>query len=44
MPEGEKKELVINTGPIIALVAAMGDLGILQNLYSRVVVPQKVCE
>ena len=44
MPEKGKKELVINTGPIIALVAALGDLSILKSLYSRVVVPYKVCQ
>lgn len=35
-------ELVINTGPIIALTAAMGDLGILDRSYERVLVPAEV--
>ena len=38
----EQKEIVINTGPLIALVAATGDLAILRGLYSRVVVPYEV--
>jgi len=36
-------ELVINTGPIIALVAALGDLCVLQ-IYRRVWAPLEVCE
>lgn len=39
----ERKELVINTGPLLALVAATGDLAILRGLYSRIVVPFEVC-
>ena len=39
----EAKEIVMNTGPIIALVAALGDLSVLQSLYSRVLVPYEVC-
>lgn len=35
--------LVVNTGPLIALVAAVGDLRVLQHLYRRVIVPQEVC-
>jgi len=35
-------ELVINTGPIISLVAAMGNLTLLDQLYERVVVPHEV--
>lgn len=37
-------EIVINTGPIIALVAAWGDLTILKNLYDRVLVPYEVAQ
>jgi len=37
------KELIINTGPIIALVAALGDLRVLQ-IYRRVWAPLEVCE
>ena len=36
------KELVINTGPIIALVAALGDLRVLESLYQRALVPLEV--
>ena len=36
------QRLVINTGPIIAIVAAMGDLDVLQ-LYREVCVPFEVC-
>lgn len=43
MPEGTT-ELVINTGPIIALVAATGDLMLLDHLYERVVVPREVAD
>lgn len=39
----ELKEIVINTGPLIALVAATGDLEVLHGLYSRIVVPFEVC-
>jgi predicted nucleic acid-binding protein len=35
--------LVINTGPLIALVAAVGELTVLKHLYRRVVVPHEVC-
>lgn len=36
--------LVINTGPLLALVAALGDLGILRDLYRNVHVPFEVCQ
>lgn len=36
-------EIVINTGPLIALVAALDDLAILQ-MYTRVLVPLEVCQ
>lgn len=39
----DKKAIVINTGPLIALVAATGDLEIMRGLYSRIVVPLEVC-
>jgi predicted nucleic acid-binding protein len=39
----DQKEIVINTGPLIALVAATGDLAILHGLYSRIVIPFEVC-
>ena len=34
--------IVINTGPILALIAAMGDLLLLKTLYERVIVPYEV--
>lgn len=40
----ETTTLIINTGPILALAAALGDLTILQRHYQRVVVPTEVCE
>ena len=39
----EEKELVINTTPIISLIAATGSLDMLPLLYSRVWVPFEVC-
>jgi len=38
----ERKRIVINTGPIIALVAACGDLRMLPLLYEKVLVPFEV--
>lgn len=38
------KQIVINTGPLISLIAGLGDLLILQKLYKRVIVPYEVCE
>lgn len=37
-----KKYIVINTGPIIALIAATKNLGILDILYDKVVVTNEV--
>ena len=42
MPNSD--EIVINTSPAIALVAAWGDLTLLETLYSRVLVPYEVCQ
>lgn len=42
MPETEK--LVINTGPLLALIAGVGDLSLLKLLYKRVLVPFEVCQ
>lgn len=36
--------IVINTSPLIALVAGLGDLKILQSLYTNVFVPFEVCQ
>jgi len=38
----ETQEIVINTGPLIALTAALGDLSILK-IYRRVCAPLEVC-
>ena len=40
----ETKELVINTGPLLALIAGVGDLSLLELLYKRVLVPFEVCQ
>jgi len=40
----ETKEIVINTGPLLALTAALGDLSFLNSLYKRVLVPLEVCQ
>jgi predicted nucleic acid-binding protein len=42
MPNPER--IVINTSPLIALVAAWGNLTILQSLYQEVLVPFEVCQ
>lgn len=39
----ETQEIVINTSPLIAMVAALGDLHVLQ-IYRRVWVPFEVCQ
>ena len=38
------KELVINTGPLLALIAGVGDLLLLELLYKRVLVSFEVCQ
>jgi len=38
----DNTDIVINTGPILALVAALGSLDILASLYRHVVVPKEV--
>jgi len=42
MPETD--ELVINTGPLLALIAGIGNLLVLEMLYKRVFVPLEVCQ
>lgn len=37
-------KIVINTAPLISLVAATSDLKILQSLYDQVLVPLEVCQ
>jgi predicted nucleic acid-binding protein len=39
----ESRQIVTNTGPLLALVAGLGELEILNSLYERVVVPYEVC-
>lgn len=41
MPETES--IVINTGPLLALIAGYGDLSLLEKIYKRVLVPFEVC-
>jgi len=40
----EQKKIVINTSPLISLVAAMGDLNFLHFLYTEVLVPFEVSQ
>ena len=40
----EPKRIVINTSPLISLVAALGELTVLQILYDEVLVPLEVCQ
>ncbi|KPA10426.1 hypothetical protein MHK_009369 [Candidatus Magnetomorum sp. HK-1] len=40
----EPKEIVINTGPILAIIAGFGNLDILKPLYKKVLVPLEVCQ
>ena len=42
MPETES--IVINTGPLLALTAAYGNLSPLERIYKRVLVPFEVCQ
>lgn len=42
MPKTE--ELVINTGPLLVLIAGVGDLSLLERLYKRVPVSFEVCQ
>jgi len=39
----EQKNIVINTGPILSLVSALGDLNVLNELYDKVIIPFEVC-
>ena len=40
----ERRILVTNATPLIALIAATGSLDVLRQLYERVVVPFEVCQ
>jgi len=42
MPKTEK--LVINTGPLLALIAGVGNLSLLELLYKRVLVSFEICQ
>lgn len=42
MPKDER--MVINTGPLLALIAALGNLSILDRLYDHVIVPSIVVQ
>ncbi len=43
MPELERI-IVMNTSPLIALIAAVGDLSLLKSLYNQVWIPYEVCQ
>lgn len=36
------KKIVINTGPLIAIIAGLGNLKVLERLYEEVIVPYEV--
>ena len=36
------KRIVINTGPLISIIAGLGDLKVLEKLYKKVIVPYEV--
>lgn len=40
----DPQEIVINTGPLIALTAAWGDLAFLASIYEKIWVPFEVSE
>ena len=40
----KEKQIVINTGPLIAIVVALGDYSILSKLYDDILVPYEVAE
>lgn len=42
MPDTNR--IVINTAPLISLVAALRDLTVLQSLYNQVLIPFEVCQ
>ena len=42
MPETES--IAIDTSPLIAIVAALGELTVLSSLYNQVFVPFEVCQ
>ncbi len=40
----KNKEIVINTGPTLALIAGLGNMEVLQHMYEKVFVPYEVCQ
>jgi predicted nucleic acid-binding protein len=44
MPETTRKTIAINTSPLIAIVAATGDLTLLKNLQLQIIVPHEVAQ
>jgi predicted nucleic acid-binding protein len=44
MPETTRKTIVTNTSPLIAIVAATGDLTLLKNLQLQIIVPYEVAQ
>jgi len=40
----DKSQIVINTGPLIAIVAATGNLDVLRDLFEKVYVPFEVIQ
>ena len=40
----KERAVVMNTGPILALTAALGDLALLDELFDRVVIPLCVAD
>ncbi len=40
----KSNQIVINTGPILALIAGLGNLNVLDTLYESVFVPYEVCQ
>jgi len=44
MPDrGRSSAIVVNASPIVALIAGIGDLTLLNKLYDKVIVPFEVC-
>lgn len=45
MPENpDRKVIIVNTSPILSIIAALGSLDVLSFLYGRVLVPFEVCQ
>ena len=37
-------EIIVNTGPLLALIVGLGELSLMGKLYNRVLVPFEVCK